>query len=154
VFDIGGLELLVIVVVALVAIGPKELPGALRTAAMWMRRMREMARDFQAGFEELTREAGVEELKRDVQEAVDTSSLEATAQELHAEFEKSIDPEIHKMLGEVDVHGYPGSPLEALAQAEEAGAEPLGPIGAGGETAEPVPAKSAPAEPPPGATGN
>ena len=56
----SGLELLVIAVVALVVIGPKELPGTLRTIAFWVRKARSMAREFQSGFEELTREAELE----------------------------------------------------------------------------------------------
>ena len=47
-FDIGWSELLVIAVVALIAIGPKELPGVLRTIGQWMGKARRMAANFRA----------------------------------------------------------------------------------------------------------
>ena len=51
-FDIGWSELLVIGVVALIAIGPKELPGVLRAMGHWMGKVRRMASDFQDQFRE------------------------------------------------------------------------------------------------------
>jgi sec-independent protein translocase protein TatB len=65
-FDIGWSELLVIGVVALIAIGPKELPGALRTLGMWMGKIRRMASDFQGQFQEAMREAEMADLKKQV----------------------------------------------------------------------------------------
>src|SRR5262249_23578160 len=66
-FDIGWSELLVIAVVALIAIGPKELPGALRTLGMWMGKIRRMASDFQGQFQEAMREAEMADLKKEVE---------------------------------------------------------------------------------------
>src|SRR3954466_16277196 len=63
-FDIGWSELLVIGVVALIAIGPKELPGALRTLGLWMGKIRRMASDFQGQFQEAMREAEMADLKK------------------------------------------------------------------------------------------
>ena len=65
-FDIGWSELVVIGVVALIAIGPKELPGALRTLGQWMGKMRRMAAEFQGQFQEAMREAEMAELKKQV----------------------------------------------------------------------------------------
>jgi sec-independent protein translocase protein TatB len=65
-FDIGWGELLVIGVVALIAIGPKELPGALRTLGQWMGKVRRMAADFQNQFNEAMREAEMADLKKQV----------------------------------------------------------------------------------------
>jgi len=56
-FDIGWGELLLIGVVALIVIGPKELPGALRTLGQWMGKLRRMASEFQGQFQEAMREA-------------------------------------------------------------------------------------------------
>ena len=56
-FDIGGSELVVIAVVALIAIGPKELPGVLRMVGQWMGKARKMAAEFQGQFQEAMREA-------------------------------------------------------------------------------------------------
>jgi sec-independent protein translocase protein TatB len=68
-FDIGWSELLVIGVVALIAIGPKELPGVLRSLGHWMGKVRRMATDFQDQFREAMREAEVADLKRQFDEA-------------------------------------------------------------------------------------
>src|SRR5215467_10440573 len=65
-FDIGWSELLVIGVVALIAIGPKELPGVLRMVGQWMGKVRRMASDFQGQFQEAMREAEMADLKKHV----------------------------------------------------------------------------------------
>ena len=67
-FDIGWGELLVIGVVALVAIGPKELPGVLRTVGQWTGKLRRMAAEFQNQFHEAMREAELADLKKQVDE--------------------------------------------------------------------------------------
>src|ERR1700757_719827 len=53
-FDIGWSEFVVIAVVALIAIGPKELPGVLRMVGQWMGKARRMASEFQGQFQETT----------------------------------------------------------------------------------------------------
>jgi sec-independent protein translocase protein TatB len=63
-FDIGWSELVVIGVVALIAIGPKELPGVLRMVGQWMGKARRMAAEFQGQFQEAMREAEVADLKK------------------------------------------------------------------------------------------
>jgi sec-independent protein translocase protein TatB len=67
-FDIGWGELLLIGIVALIAIGPKELPGALRTLGQWMGKLRRMASEFQGQFHEAMREAELADLKKQVDE--------------------------------------------------------------------------------------
>ena len=67
-FDIGWGELLVIGIVALIAIGPKELPGTLRTLGQWMGKLRRMASEFQGQFHEAMREAELADLKKQVDE--------------------------------------------------------------------------------------
>jgi sec-independent protein translocase protein TatB len=66
-FDIGWGELIVIGIVALIAIGPKELPGALRSLGHWMGKVRRMAADFQNQFNEAMREAEMADLKKQVE---------------------------------------------------------------------------------------
>ena len=61
-FDIGWSELVVIAVVALIAIGPKELPGVLRMVGQWMGKARKMAAEFQGQFQEAMREAEMADL--------------------------------------------------------------------------------------------
>jgi sec-independent protein translocase protein TatB len=73
-FEIGWSELLVIGVVALIAIGPKELPGVLRSAGQWIGKIRRMAAEFQGQFQEALREVEMADLKKQVDEA--TSGLD------------------------------------------------------------------------------
>jgi len=65
-FDIGWTELVVIAVVAIVVIGPKDLPRAMRTVGKWSGKMKRMARDFQNQFNEAIREAELDEVKKEV----------------------------------------------------------------------------------------
>ena len=64
--DISWTEFLLIAVVALIFIGPKELPSVLRTMGQWTRRVRSMASDFQSQFQEAMREAEMADLKKHV----------------------------------------------------------------------------------------
>ena len=72
-FDIGWSELVVIAVVALIAIGPKELPGVLRTVGQYMGKIRRMASEFQGQFQEAMREAEMADLKKHVDEMTDAA---------------------------------------------------------------------------------
>src|SRR6266852_3314951 len=63
-FDIGWGELVIIGIVALIAIGPKELPTVLRTLGHWMGKIRRMANEFQGQFQEALREAELTDLKK------------------------------------------------------------------------------------------
>jgi sec-independent protein translocase protein TatB len=67
-FDFSWSELLVIGIVALVFIGPKELPGVLRTLGQWMSKVRRMAGEFQNQFHDAMREAELHDLKKEVDE--------------------------------------------------------------------------------------
>jgi sec-independent protein translocase protein TatB len=67
-FDIGWGEFVVIGIVALIAIGPKELPGVLRSLGQWVTKLRRMASEFQGQFQEAMREAEMAELKKEVEE--------------------------------------------------------------------------------------
>jgi sec-independent protein translocase protein TatB len=72
-FDIGWGEFLVIGVVALIAIGPKELPGVLRMVGQWMGKARKMAAEFQGQFNEAMREAEMADLKKTFDEVRDAA---------------------------------------------------------------------------------
>jgi sec-independent protein translocase protein TatB len=63
-FGIDTSELIIIAVLALLFIGPKELPGAMRTVGRWVGQVRGMARHFQSGIEAAIREAELEEMER------------------------------------------------------------------------------------------
>ena len=96
-FDIGSGELVVIGVVALVAIGPKELPGVLRTVGQWVARARRMAGEFQAQFNEAMREAEMADLKKSFDEVSEAARgittgnvLGATAKDIEDSFKDNV----------------------------------------------------------------
>jgi sec-independent protein translocase protein TatB len=68
--DIGWPELMVIMVVALVVIGPKDLPAAIRTVTTILRKVRGMANEFQSGLADIAREAGVDDIKNSIDDVV------------------------------------------------------------------------------------
>ena len=65
-FDIGWQELFILAVLAIIVIGPKDLPGAIRTITKWIRKARSMARDLQDGLDDVVREADLEDLKKEL----------------------------------------------------------------------------------------
>ncbi len=92
-FDISWGKLVIIGVVALLVIGPKELPAVLRQLGQWMTKIRRMASEFQGQFQEAMREAEMTDLKKQFDET--TSSIKSTfdTTEIKNELEKMIqDP--------------------------------------------------------------
>lgn len=65
-FDIGWSELLLIAIVAIIVIGPKELPGVLRNFGRMMNKMRRTADDFRRQFEESVSEGGFDDIRREI----------------------------------------------------------------------------------------
>ncbi|HEY9079846.1 Sec-independent protein translocase protein TatB [Magnetovibrio sp.] len=63
-FDIGLPEMLVIGVLALIVVGPKDLPKTIKMVSSWIRKARMMARDFQSGVDEMVREAELDDVKK------------------------------------------------------------------------------------------
>lgn len=68
-FDIGWTELLIIGIVALIVVGPKDLPGMFRTLGRFTGKARAMARDFQRAMEQAADDSGVKDMARDFREA-------------------------------------------------------------------------------------
>jgi len=74
-FDIDSGKLLIIGIVALVVIGPKELPSVLRQVGLALGKVRRMAAEFQGQFMEAMRESELAELKKDVQKRSDSANF-------------------------------------------------------------------------------
>ncbi len=83
-FDIGWPELFVIAVLALVVIGPKDLPQALRAVMAVVRKARGLAREFQQGVDEMVREAEISDIKRQFDQV--------KRLDLEGEVKKAVDP--------------------------------------------------------------
>ena len=82
-FGVDSPELLVIAVVALVVIGPKELPNLLRTWGKWMSQMRGMASEFRGHVDEMVRQSELDEVKKQLEGTaggLDLQSLDPTKQ--------------------------------------------------------------------------
>ena len=62
-FDIGWQELIILAVLAIIVIGPKDLPRAVRTVTRWVRKARGMARELHNGLDDMVREAEINEIK-------------------------------------------------------------------------------------------
>lgn len=63
-FDIGALELLLIVIVAVLVIGPKDMPAAMRTAGRWIGQVRKVSAHFRTGVDAMVREAELEDMEK------------------------------------------------------------------------------------------
>jgi sec-independent protein translocase protein TatB len=83
-FDIGWSEFMVIGVVALIVIGPKDLPAALRVAGYWVRKARTLSREFHSSVEQMMREVELHEVQQELRKATDIN--------LDHEFNKIMDP--------------------------------------------------------------
>lgn len=85
-FDIGWSELLVIAVVAIIVIGPKDLPRLMRTFGHYVGKLRHMASDFQRQFEEAVRDSEIDEVRKAMQEF----HGQASAMDLRAPIDKPL----------------------------------------------------------------
>src|SRR6185503_7947863 len=98
-FGIDSPELLVIAIVALVVIGPKELPGLLRSWGKWMAQMRGMAAEFRGHVDEMVRQSELDDVKKqlegtsglDLQSLDPTKQIKSAIQEGMAEGEKAFN---------------------------------------------------------------
>lgn len=83
-FDFSWTELALIAVVALVVIGPKDLPRVMRTVGIWVRKARSIAHEFQGHLDQMVREAELDDVRKQVDKA--------TRFDFEEEFNKTIDP--------------------------------------------------------------
>ena len=90
-FDIGWSELVVIGIVALIAIGPKELPGVLRGVGQWMGKIRRMANEFQGQFQEALREAELSDLQKQATDFSDSITNYNPVADAQKDIEKTFD---------------------------------------------------------------
>ncbi|MBV8168987.1 MAG: twin-arginine translocase subunit TatB [Alphaproteobacteria bacterium] len=91
-FDLEWSKVLVIGVIALMVIKPKDLPRVLRTVGYWVRQARQVASEFQSSIEQMAREAELSDVKKEIEDAT---------RKVTSDIEKSIDPvEVEKLFNE------------------------------------------------------
>ena len=121
-FDIAWSEMAIIAAVALVVIGPKDLPRVLRTVGQWTGRARAMAREFQNSLEDLAREAELDTIKKDVEKVVTTDV--ASAIDPGGELKQSIQDVQSATVFDPAVAPPPVPGIAPPASAETAAASP------------------------------
>src|SRR5690348_10154201 len=91
-------HIVILGVIALVVVGPKDLPLLLRKLGMWTAKLRGMAQEFRTGFDELARQAELDELKKEVDALRRTTSV------------TSLAPELAKPLGTLEAYAGVAAP--------------------------------------------
>lgn len=118
--EVGGLEYLVIAIVALVVVGPKDLPVMLRKVGQFVGKLRSMAAEFRASFDEMARQSELDELRREVEamrkgQLADIAAHDATNAEVSQIFN-----EIGDSLGGSGVQFHPPMSHQVTATVEPA----------------------------------
>jgi sec-independent protein translocase protein TatB len=121
-FDIGSGELLLIAVVALIAIGPKELPGVLRMVGQWMGKARKMAAEFQGQFREAMREAEMADLKKTFDEVKEAATGFTSGASVMTSLQKDVGDALH--IGDIDKPAVSASETPAISASETQAIEP------------------------------
>jgi sec-independent protein translocase protein TatB len=124
-FDFSWSEILVIGIVALVVIGPKELPGVLRTLGQWMAKVRRMAGEFQSQFQDALREAELADLKKEVDDMATQASRYSSFDPLadvHKEMDKAQQEVESALAGTPAAEAKPASDPAATAPEGETAA--------------------------------
>jgi sec-independent protein translocase protein TatB len=120
--EIGATELLVIAAVALIVVGPKDLPMLLRKLGGFVARLRGMASEFRNSFDDMARQSELDDLRREVAAMRDTASAETqavatTINELNSEVDMS------NALYSPDYEGSIGYDADQALRQEQAAAE-------------------------------
>jgi sec-independent protein translocase protein TatB len=131
--DIGWSEMAVIALVALVVIGPKDLPKAMKTVAFWVRKARKLASEFHSGIDQLVREAELEEARDAIRSASQMNvdrALENTIDptgEVNKALTPPSDAEHDPISGDIDSPAAPPDAAEAPPQPEGDAPPPVPP---------------------------
>src|SRR6185437_5085171 len=134
-FDIGWPELMLIGAVALVVIGPKDLPRALRIAGFWVKKARTLSREFQSSVDQMIREAELDEMRQELKKATEI--------DIDKEFRNTIDPtgSLAESLKPPELPKFSDADMPAAPVPE-----PMPPAPANAAVGPPPPAIAAPAE--------
>lgn len=87
-FDLGWSKLIVIAIVAIIVVGPKDLPPLLRAIGKFVAQLRRQAEEFRSHFNEAMRDTGLDEIRRDI------SSIKQTASSAAGDIQRSLDESV------------------------------------------------------------
>ncbi|CAN5733918.1 hypothetical protein BH11PSE1_BH11PSE1_23540 [soil metagenome] len=126
--DVGGTEILLIAAVALIVVGPKDLPMLLRKLGQFVARLRSMADDFRASFDEMARQSELDDLRKEVEamrrgQIADQAASEASNVEISQVFN-----EIGDSLESAGIQFHPPMSHQYASEAEVAEAVTPTPI--------------------------
>ncbi|MGE0284578.1 MAG: Sec-independent protein translocase protein TatB [Rhodospirillaceae bacterium] len=143
-FDLAWSELFVVGLVAVLVLGPKELPQAMRTFAKAIRKIRSLGNEFQGHINELVRDAELEEVRKQVQKFSKTSLVDHVTHMVDPKGE--IAKEVEGSLADPDAKPLPAPEPGMDGSAAPAVATPGAPDVAAAEppAAEPTPAENKP----------
>ena len=120
--DIGSWEFLLIIMLGIVVIGPKELPGVVRSVGLWVRRAKDLAREFQGGLEEIARETEIDKFKNNLESEL------GDANSIGREIADAVDPDGDVALGQLRlVKGLERRLLPVVLLVEQDGFEHVAP---------------------------
>src|SRR5262245_16854335 len=140
-FDITSSKLLILGIVALLVIGPKDLPALLRTLGKYMGIIKRHAAEFRAQFDEAMRESELEQIKKEVEKV--GSEAEATVRSA----ELSVDKEVREARQDVDaLMGAEGKPAAGPLPAHDVGEPPAASAEAGSDASSAANGAAKPAE--------
>ena len=142
-FDISWTEFLLIGVVALIVIGPKELPTVMRTVGQYTRKIRRMASEFQGQFQEAMREAEMADLKKQVDDMAHDIKSYDPLKDVRSEVEAA-GKDIQASLQEPAPAAAPGSSEQDVAATATGPVTPEAPQNSAPELPSPEPSVAAP----------
>jgi sec-independent protein translocase protein TatB len=128
-FDIGWSEMAVILLVALIVIGPKDLPRVARTMGQWVGKGRAMAREFQRALEDMAREAELDKVKSEIEKAGRTNVGKTIEKSIDpsGELSKAFDPKAGSAPASGGKRTNGDRPAGAQAQPAQAASAPVAP---------------------------
>lgn len=124
--DIGWVELLIIAAVAIIVVGPKDLPRMMRIIGGWLGKARGLAREFQRSFDDLIKESELDDLRKEVEELRALNPIDDIKKALDPTDElRELDKSLKDEMSEVEVGMKEKSPpAEPADEAEEAAEDP------------------------------
>ena len=146
-FDIGWQELLVLAVLAIIVVGPKDLPRAIKTVTQWIRKARSMARDLQDGLDEVVREAELDDIKKEANKIMNGDGVDPSDGLMDdLDFEKDWKETVQDLKDATDPTAKPKTAEKAVEAASDYSALDDDPALAPEPAPEPAPEAAKPAD--------